>query len=148
VGVSDPRDVLGAIREQMDGLKESKQAMAGEALTALSGFAPATLLTLGSRLASRLPQRSVHTVTTNVPGPQIPLYALGRRLLQVFPFVPLAAGIRIGVAIFSYVGRLSFGLTGDDDHVPDLDVLARGIEDGLAALVKQAKEPPTHRLGP
>lgn len=139
VGRSDAVDVLSAIRAQMDGLKDSKQAVAGEALTALSGFAPATLLTLGARLASRLPQRSVHTVTTNVPGPQVPLYAMGRRLLEVFPFVPLGAGIRIGVAVFSYAGRLTFGLTGDYDHARDLDVLAAGIEDGVTAMVKAAR---------
>ena len=75
---------------QMDGLKESKQAVAGEVLTSLSGFAPSLLLALGTRVAMRIPQRNVNTVTTNVPGPQYQLYACGRPMLEAFPFVPLA----------------------------------------------------------
>ena len=63
----------------------------------------------------RVPQRSLNTVTTNVPGPQIPLYAAGRRMLEAFPYVPLAGTVRIGVAIFSYNGELNFGVTGDYD---------------------------------
>ena len=70
VGIDDPLERLDAIRAQMDGLKESKQAVAGEVLTSLSGFAPPLLLALGERVATRVPQRNVNTVTTNVPGPQ------------------------------------------------------------------------------
>jgi diacylglycerol O-acyltransferase len=136
--VADPVARLQAVGEQMKGLKESKQAMAGEALTSLSGFAPPMLLALGTRLAFRLPQRSLHTVTTNVPGPQEPLYAAGRQMLEAYPYVPLANSVRIGVAIFSYNGNLGFGVTGDFDTAPDIDVLCRGIEDGLAELVSAA----------
>jgi hypothetical protein len=120
----------------MEGLKESKQAVAGEALTSMSGFAPPMLLALGMRVSSRLAQRSVNTVTTNVPGPQIPLYVCGRRMLKVFPYVPLAGQVRIGVAIFSYDGEVSFGITGDYDTTPDIDVLCSGIEDGIKQLLK------------
>src|SRR5262249_44388069 len=70
IGITDPAERLGSIRKQMDGLKESKQAVAGEVLTSLSGFAPALLLAVGTRMAFRIPQRNVNTVTTNVPGPQ------------------------------------------------------------------------------
>ena len=101
------------------------------------------LLSLGLRSAvnvmRRMPQRSVNTVTTNVPGPQIPLYACGREMLDYFPFVPLSQGVRTGVAIMSYNGKVTFGVTGDWDTVPDLDVLARGIEDGMADLLRLAK---------
>ena len=89
VGVVDPRERLQAIRAQMDGIKESKQAVAGDVLTSMSGFAPPLLLALGSRLISRTPQAGVHTGTTNVPGPQRPLYLTGRRMLEAIPFVPL-----------------------------------------------------------
>jgi diacylglycerol O-acyltransferase / wax synthase len=138
VGIADPAERLAAIRAQMDGLKESKQAVAGEVLTSLSGFAPALLLALGTRMAFRIPQRNVNTVTTNVPGPQIPLYAVGRQMLEAFPFVPIAAHIRVGVAIFSYNGMVNFGVTGDYDTAPDIGVLCRGVEDGMSELLKLA----------
>ena len=140
VGVADAAERLQAVRRQMDGLKDSKQAVAGEVLTSLGGFAPALLLDLGTRLAMRTPQQSIETITTNVPGPQYPLYVGGRRMLDSFPYVPLGGRIRQAIAIFSYVGRLTFGVTGDADHVPDIDVLARGVEDGLAELLKAARE--------
>jgi diacylglycerol O-acyltransferase / wax synthase len=141
VGIKDPAEALGAIRTQMADLKESKQAVAGEVLTSLSGFAPPMLLALGARLASRLPQRSLNTGTTNVPGPQYPLYLAGRRMLESFPYIPLFASVRVAVAIFSYDGALSFGVSGDYDSAPDIDVLCRGIEYGLAQLVARAEAP-------
>jgi diacylglycerol O-acyltransferase len=141
VGIEDARARLESIRAQMEGLKESKQAVAGEVLTSLSGFAPPLLLALGERVATRVPQRNVNTVTTNVPGPQYPLYAAGRRLLEAFPYVPLGGRIRIGVAIFSYDGALNFGVTGDYDTASDLNVLCEGIEQGMAELVALAAQP-------
>ena len=140
VGVSDPVERLWTITGQMRGLKESKQAVAGDVLTSLAGFAPPTLLAVGTRVAARAPQRNINTVTTNVPGPRIQLYAAGRRMLEAFPYVPLGGRVRIGVAIFSYLDTLNFGVTGDFDSTPDLDVLAHGIEDGLADLVKAAEK--------
>jgi WS/DGAT/MGAT family acyltransferase len=137
VGIEDPLERLGSIREQMAGLKESKQAVAAEVLTSMSGFAPPMLLALGARIFSRLPQRTVQTVTTNVPGPQEPLYAAGRRMLHAFPYVPLAGSVRIGVAIFSYLGELNFGVTGDYETAPDLRILCEGIEKGVAELTKR-----------
>jgi WS/DGAT/MGAT family acyltransferase len=139
VGIENPVERLGAIRAQMDGLKESKQAVAGEVLASLTGFAPPMLLALGGRLGARLPQRNVNTVTTNVPGPQRPMYACGRQMLEAFPYVPLGGSIRIGIAIFSYNGNLTFGITGDYDTAPDLGVLTAGIEDGVAQLSKAAE---------
>jgi WS/DGAT/MGAT family acyltransferase len=143
VGIEDPRERLDAIRTQMEGLKESRQAVAGEVLTSLSGFAPPMLLALGERVATRVPQRNVNTVTTNVPGPQFPLYAAGRRLLEAFPYVPLGGRVRVGVAIFSYDGALNFGVTGDYDSAADVGVLCDGIEEGLAELVKLSAPPRT-----
>ncbi len=138
VGIEEPAARLEAIRAQMDGLKDSKQAVAGERLTRLSGFAPPMLLALGTRAFSRVPQRNINTVTTNVPGPQTPLYAAGRQMLRAFPYVPLAGSVRVGVAIFSYLGEINFGVTGDYDTAPDIDVLCSGIESGMAELVELA----------
>ena len=146
VCVADPVERLRRVREQMAGLKDSRQAVGGEVLTSLTGFAPALLLALGTRvvstMASRVPHRGLNTVTTNVPGPQFPLYTSGRRMLEAFPYVPLASPVRVAIAIFSYDGGLNFGVTGDYDSAPDIDVLCRGIESGLAELVAIAKEAP------
>lgn len=137
VGIEDPVKRLEVVRAQMEHLKEKKQAVAAEVLTSLSGFAPAVLLALGGRVFARLNQHNVQTVTTNVPGPQQPMYAAGRRMLHAMPYVPLAGSVRIGVAIFSYAGELSFGVTGDYDTAPDLDVLCHGIEEGMEELLKR-----------
>ena len=140
VGLEDPDERLLAVHEQMQDLKQSGQAVAAERLTALSGFAPAMLLALAGRVGTRLPQSAVNTVTTNVPGPQKPLYLVGRRMLEAFPFVPLGGNVRIGIAIFSYDGGINFGVTGDRDSADDIDVLCRGIEDGVAELLGTGTE--------
>ena len=136
VDIEDPVLRLHVITDQMKDLKDSKQALAGEALTSMSGFAPPMLLALGMRIATRAGQRNVNTVTTNVPGPQFPLYAAGRRMVRAFPYVPLGGQIRIGIAIFSYDGEVNFGITGDYDTTEDIDVLTSGIEDGMAQMLK------------
>jgi len=136
VDIEDAALRLHVITEQMKDLKESRQAVAGEALTSMSGFAPPMLLALGMRLATRAGQRNVNTVTTNVPGPQFPLYAAGRKMIRAFPYVPLGAQMRIGIAIFSYNGEVNFGITGDYDSTADIDVLAAGIEDGMSQMLK------------
>ncbi len=141
VEIDDPALRLHVITEQMKDLKESKQALAGEALTSMSGFAPPMLLALGMRLATRAGQRNVNTVTTNVPGPQFPLYAAGRRMIRAFPYVPLGGQIRLGIAIFSYDGEVNFGITGDYDSTPDIDILAGGIEQGMTQLLKASEDP-------
>jgi len=136
VGIADPVECLHAITAQMADLKESKQALAGEAITSMTGFAPPMLLALGMRLATRIPQHNVNTVTTNVPGPQIPLYVRGRRMIECYPYVPLAGQVRLGVAIFSYNGQVNYGVTGDYDTTADIGVLCRGFEEGMTALLK------------
>jgi diacylglycerol O-acyltransferase / wax synthase len=141
VGVSDPAARLELIRVQMDGLKQSKQAVAGDILTSLSGFAPPMLLALGARLAARSPSLGVQTGVTNVPGPQQPLQTLGRRLLESFPFVPLIGNVRISIAIFSYDGGLYFGVTGDYDSSSDIDVLTTGVERSMAELLALVSPP-------
>jgi diacylglycerol O-acyltransferase len=82
-------------------------------------------------------------VVTNVPGPTIPLYAAGREMLEYLPFVPLGPGVRIGVAILSYNGRLGFGVTGDFDTAPDIDVVADGIEAAIVTLLDLAAGRPS-----
>jgi len=138
VGIDDPVERLTAVRAEMEGFKRSGQAVAGDVLTQLSGYAPPMLLSVSARLATRFEQRLVQTVATNVPGPQFPLYAAGRQMLYAYPYVPIAGTVRVAIAIFSYRGGLNFGVTGDYDSVPDLDVLTQGIESGMAELLALA----------
>lgn len=141
VGIADPAERLDAVRAQMDGLKQSKQAVAGDVLTSLSGFAPPMLLALGARLAARSPSLGLQTGVTNVPGPQQPLYTLGRRLLESYPYVPVIGKVRISIAIFSYDGGLYFGVTGDYDSSNDIDILTTGVERSIAELIAPLAPP-------
>jgi WS/DGAT/MGAT family acyltransferase len=140
VSVADPGTRLALLHEQMDDLKSTKQAVGAALLTELLGFAAPTLLALGSRAAFRISQPLVQTVTTNVPGPRVPLFLLGRQMLAAYPYVPIGNGVRIGVAIFSYLNSFSFGITADYDSASDadLEVLTAGIQHGLADLADLA----------
>jgi WS/DGAT/MGAT family acyltransferase len=146
VGITEPAARLARIRAEMDGIKQSKQAVAGDVLSSMSGFAPPLLLALGSRLVTLSPRLNMHTATTNVPGPQQPVFTLGRRMLESFPFVPVVGSIQIVVAIFSYDGGLYFGVTGDYDGASDIDVLSAGIEQGMQDLLALTEPPkPRHK---
>ena len=138
VGIEDPHQCLGAVREQMAELKAHHRPATAETLSSLSDLTPPALLALGARLFAGLEQHAVQTVTTNVPGPRQTLYAAGRRMLTAYPYVPLAGSVQIGVAIFSYAGDLNFGITGDYESAPDLDILAAGIEAGIAARLARS----------
>jgi WS/DGAT/MGAT family acyltransferase len=139
VHVADPVERLTAVQAELTDLKASKEERVGEALASLGRYAPFPLISRGLRFAFSLPQREIVTVTTNVPGPQVPLYGAGRKLLEIIPYVPIATTVRIGVSIFTYCGQVTFGVTGDFAANPDLDVLARGIEDGVSELRAAAK---------
>ena len=108
VGVENPAECLAQIRDAMEDLKESGQAVGAQVLTNLAGFAPPTILSQAARLQAR--QRFFNLVVTNVPGPQFPLYVLGRRLEVLYPVVPLAQRQALGIAVMSYDGHLGFGL--------------------------------------
>ncbi len=144
IHVADSIERLRLVHEQMTELKASHMAEAGAAVTAMGNLAPPMVVGPLSRLAVRamhqLPQRSVNTVTTNVPGPQLPLYCLGREMLEYRPFVPISHGVRVSTAILSYNGRLYFGITGDYKTAPDVDILAAGASRGIAQLHEDALE--------
>jgi diacylglycerol O-acyltransferase len=135
----DPVERLRILRESMAGLKEGKQAIGAQLLTELSGFAPPTVLAQASRLQSR--QRFFNLVVTNVPGPQMPLYVLGRELLDIFPMAPLAKKQSLCVAIMSYNGGLNFGLLGDFDALPDLPNFVSGLRASIDELREAAGIP-------
>jgi diacylglycerol O-acyltransferase len=137
VFLDDPLTRLRYVKDAMDGLKESRQLLAASAIASLQGFAPPTLHAQASRM--NFSGRFFNLLVTNVPGPQFPLYVLGRRLSEIFP-IPFLAGERaLAIAIMSYDGKVGFGLLGDYDALPDLDVVAEGIEASLAQLVALAQ---------
>jgi WS/DGAT/MGAT family acyltransferase len=142
----DPVPRLAEISRRMRALKESGQAEAGHVLIGLADLIPASSLAIAGRLGVSAPQRLVQTVTTNVPGPQTPLYVGGRRLLDYYPYVPIGGWLRLNVAVISYIGELNIGVTADYDSVPDLDVFCGGVERGLAELLGAARRR-THPVG-
>jgi len=139
VGVEDPADCLRQISAEMQNLKESGQAVGAQVLTNLAGFAPPTILSQAARLQAR--QRFFNLVVTNVPGPQFPLYVLGRRLEVLYPVVPLAQRQALGIAVMSYDGHLGFGLLADYDALPGLEGLMRDLRWAIAALARAAGIP-------
>jgi diacylglycerol O-acyltransferase / wax synthase len=136
VGVENPAECLAQITRAMEDLKKSGQAVGARVLTNLAGFAPPTILTQAARLQARQP--FFNLVVTNVPGPQFPLYLLGRRLQVLYPVVPLARRQALGIAAMSYDGHLGFGLLGDYDALPELEVIALDLKWAVAALVRAA----------
>ncbi len=132
VWCEDPVRRLHLVSESMGDLKASKQAVGATMLTNLSDFAPPTIVGQAARLQSR--QRFFNTVVTNVPGPQFPLYLLGRKLLATYPMVPLASNQAVCFGIMSYDGNVDFGLIGDYDALADLDELAADLEAAIRQL--------------
>ncbi len=136
VYVEDPVERLDVVRAAMDDLKESKQAIGAEVLTSMQQFAPPTVLAQASRL--NFSTRLFNLLVTNVPGPQFPLYVQGREMTSVFPIAFLPKDHALAIAIMSYNGQMNFGLLGDYDAMPDLDVVGEAIESALAELVSLA----------
>jgi diacylglycerol O-acyltransferase len=132
VAEPDPVARLREVQRVMKDVKASDQAVGAQVLTTLSEYAPPTILAQAARLIAR--QRAFNLVVTNVPGPQFPLYCLGREMKEVYPVLPLSENTTLGVALFSYNGSVGFGLLGDYDSAPDIGVLAEGIEKSLAEL--------------
>ncbi|WP_460363298.1 WS/DGAT/MGAT family O-acyltransferase [Actinocorallia lasiicapitis] len=140
VGVDDPIERYTLIRSQMDDLKATNQEVGGVQITRLTDAAVApALMVLGARAPIRLFNPIVQTVTTNIPGPQFPLYVLGREVKELYPYVPLTGGIQVATAIFSYMGRLSFGVSADFDGQPDVELLGKGIRAGFDELLALAE---------
>jgi WS/DGAT/MGAT family acyltransferase len=135
VGVADPVARLAAVTQQMDRLKRGGMSIGVGSMVSAADFVPPTLLSLGARVAVTIGQRVVNTVTTNIPGPQYPLYLGGRRMREMYPYIPVGQAIRISIGIVSYDGRLYFAATGDADAVPDLDDLCAGIDESVGELI-------------
>jgi diacylglycerol O-acyltransferase / wax synthase len=139
VGEPNPRVRLTRLSYAMGGVAAHGQSVGADSLIALTGFAPPTLHALGARAARGLSRRLFNLVVTNVPGPQVPLYAAGGRMLEVFPVVPLARGQGLSIGMTSYNGQVFFGLNADPDIVGDVHVLADLIEQETGELVETAR---------
>lgn len=144
VGIADPVERLRTITAQMTAIKESNQAQGAYGAVSLSKYVPPRLSAAAASLAAKVPQHNVNTVTTNIPGPQFHLYAVGRRMLSASPYVPIAMRVRTAVAMLSYDGEVRFGITGDYDHASDIEVVAEGIKVGMDEMLVAAGAP-SHR---
>jgi WS/DGAT/MGAT family acyltransferase len=146
VWCEDPLERLRLVSETMGDLKQSKQAVGAAMMTELTDFAPPTIAGQAARLQSA--QRFFNLVVTNVPGPQFPLYLMGRKLEAIFPMVPLARNQGVCFGIMSYDGAVNFGLIGDYDAMRDLDALAADLEASIAELSDAVSEPKKRRRAP
>jgi WS/DGAT/MGAT family acyltransferase len=138
VYVEDPVRRLQVVRKAMGELKQSKQALGAEVISRFNDFAPPTLLAQASRI--NFSTRLFNLIVTNVPGPQIPLYVLGRELEEVFPVAFLPENHALAIAIMSYNGRINFGLLADYDAMEDVEIISEGIAESLEELLEAAKE--------
>ena len=152
--LDDPVARLHKVSEQMKHLKESKQAVGAEAIARVEDFAPPNILARSSRL--HFSSRLYNLLVTNVPGPQFPLFLLGRELDEMIPVAFLAPNQALAIAIFSYNGKVRIGLIGDYDEMTDLDDLAeyvdrlrrRAARAGATQAARSGAVEPRRRSGP
>lgn len=136
IGLSDPVERLEVITRDTQELKKSGQAVGAELLVDLSGWAPSTLHALGARLMGR--GRFFNLTVSNVPGPQMPLYLLGSKLTEAYPVVPLPETGALSIGATSYNGGIFFGLNADREILPDVNIIAEGIEKSVGELLATA----------
>lgn len=140
VGEPNPTMRLHQIGHAMRAHAESGQSVAADALVRVSGFAPPTLHALGARVASGISNRLFNVLVTNVPGPQMPLYAAGAKMVEMFPVVPLAKNQSLAVGITSYNGGVYIGLNADRVAMPDVNVLAAMINESVEEMIGTVEE--------
>jgi diacylglycerol O-acyltransferase len=138
IAISDPSERHRLIVDETTRLKSSGAAMGAQTAIDLAALAPPVVHAAFAR--SLYATRLFNLTITNVPGAQIPLYAFGAQLREVYPVVPLAAAHSVGIAIFSYNGLLTFGVIADSESTPDLDVLVNGIDAGVEELLTTLRE--------
>ena len=138
VGIEDPAAQYAHIREETAELWNGHPGVAARTLTELADFAAPTIMSQAARLQQS--QRAFNLVITNIPGPQFPLYLMGRRLQALYPVVPLTGNHALGIAVLSYNGQLGFGLVADYDALSDLDELAVALRESIDALVAGASD--------
>jgi diacylglycerol O-acyltransferase len=145
VEIEDAPGRVRAVHERIAALRERSEVEAGVALLELAGQEPYAVVSFIVRTALSLPNRGIATVTTNVPGPPIPLYILGRPIREILPYVPIAERMRIGVAVLTYGGQASFGVTTDFSAVPEAAEFAASIVDEVGRMGPAAPHAVTRR---
>lgn len=140
VGEPSPVVRLQHVAHAMREHAQSGQPVAADALVRLGGFAPPTLHALGARAASAFSQRIFNILVTNVPGPQVSLYVSGAKMVEIFPVVPLARNQAVSIGVTSYDGGVYFGLNADRSAMPDVDILARMVEESVEELLTTVPE--------
>ncbi len=148
--VANPMDLYRAISEKTEALKRAHVAEIISLIGRCLGATPAPVQMALGRLGNNLPIPLFNMVLTNIPGPQYPLYLLGREMLNYYPYVPIGTFMGCNVAIESYNGKLYFGLAGDSAAIPDLRLLRDYVDDAFAQLKKKAgitvqSKPAPHR---
>ncbi|HEY6793738.1 MAG TPA: wax ester/triacylglycerol synthase family O-acyltransferase [Kineosporiaceae bacterium] len=138
-GEASPLIRLHQVAYQTRAHREGSQAVSARTIAGIAGFAPPTLHSLGARVASGLSRRLFNLVVTNVPGPQLPLFLDGSRMLASYPVIPLAKGQALSVGLTSYDGGVYYGLHGDRDAMPDLEILGQCVVESLAELVEAVR---------
>jgi diacylglycerol O-acyltransferase len=141
VDIADPALRLSTVHRRLAKLKESKEAEAGTAITASAQHGLFAPIAWSIRAAAKVPQRNIVTVATNVPGPRDPLFVLGREVVELYPYMPIAMQLRTGVAVLTYRDHMAFGITSDLASVPETGLLAEMIERDIATLAKVAPRP-------
>jgi WS/DGAT/MGAT family acyltransferase len=136
IGPMSAKKRLAVIRETTKNLKESKQAVGAEFLMNIGMLAPPTIHGMAARLAAR--SRVINLVVSNVPGPQIPMYIAGARLVAQYPVMPIAENMGLSIACTSLAGTMAFGITADWDTLPDIEYLAAAMDESIAELLKAA----------
>ncbi len=139
VDEEDPVEQLRLVHDRLDHAKGGGQSQGGSALVSTAQAYPFPVSAWAVRLLSRLPQRAVVALATNVPGPRARQTLMGRRVLEMLPIPPIALRLRTGIAMVSYAEAFAFGIMADYDTAPDIDALAAGIEAGLRHLVAAAR---------
>ena len=135
--LKDPIARFEHINSRTLAMKSARAAESFNMLTALIGILPASVQAVVGGLAT-FPLPPVNMVATNVPGPQVPLYSMGKRMLDYYPYVPVGYAVGCGCAIMSYDQRLYFGLTADAQAMPDVESLKQFLEESFVELCKAA----------
>src|SRR5947199_7439655 len=136
VGTMGAKKRLALIRERTKFLKESHSAVGAEFLMNIGTWAPPTIHAMAARAAAR--SRLINLVVSNVPGPQVPMYIAGAKLLAQYPIMPIAESMGLSIAVTSLAGTMAFGITADWDTMPDIEFLAEAMGDSMDELRKAA----------
>ncbi|QQS44739.1 MAG: wax ester/triacylglycerol synthase family O-acyltransferase [Acidobacteriota bacterium] len=137
--LADPIERFRFINRNTSTMKSGRIAEGLNIFSALLGMLPASVQTfVGSLATANLPIPPVNIISTNVPGPQVPLYARGRRMIAYYPYVPIGFGIGCGCAIMSYDQNLYFGISADAQTMPDVERLRDHLYESFHELRRAA----------